>query len=79
METVTDGREWDRERDEARMRAAFVALAGARDSWPAPKHFLDALPPVPKPLALVREVRVDQAALRKNVAQIKARLAEVSR
>lgn len=47
LEAVTDGREWDRQRDEPRLTAAFVTLAKTRDSWPAPKHFIEAIPPVP--------------------------------
>ena len=46
LEAVLDGSEWDEHRDEPRMRAAFVTLAKTRDSWPAPKHFLDAIPAV---------------------------------
>lgn len=42
-----DGREWDRKRDEPRMQAAFVTIAKTRETWPAPKHFIDAIPPVP--------------------------------
>lgn len=50
-EAITTGRSWDRARDTARIRAAFVTLASTRETWPAPRHFLDALP------------RVEQAAL----------------
>jgi len=46
LEAVTIGREWDRERDTPRIRQAFVTLANTREAWPAPKHFLDALPRV---------------------------------
>ena len=75
-EALTAGRVWDADRDRDRIRRAFVTLALTRESWPAPKHFLDALPPAPKPLALVREVRVDPEVLRQNVARLKAKLAE---
>lgn len=51
VEAVTAGRTFDEARDRPRFRAAFVSLAQTRESWPAPKHFLDALP------------RVEQAAL----------------
>ncbi len=51
-EAVTTGRDWDQGRDAPRIRAAFVTLAQTRESWPAPRHFLDALP------------RIEQAAIR---------------
>lgn len=47
LEAVMDGREWDRQRDESRMQAAFVTIAKTRETWPAPKHFIDAIPPIP--------------------------------
>jgi hypothetical protein len=46
LEAVTIGREWEETRDAPRIRQAFVTLANSRESWPAPKHFLDALPRV---------------------------------
>lgn len=55
LEAVTDGREWDRQRDEPRMQAAFVTIAKTRETWPAPKHFIDAIPPVPPAPALSYE------------------------
>ena len=76
IEALTDGRAWDEERDAARVRRAFVTLARTCRRWPAPAEFVDALPPAPTPLALVREVRVDPEVLRQNVARIKAKLAE---
>lgn len=45
-EAITVGREWDEERDAPRIRAAFVSLATTRETWPQPRHFLDALPRV---------------------------------
>lgn len=45
-EALTGGRKWDEARDTPRIRAAFRTLAATRDSWPAPRHFLDALPRV---------------------------------
>lgn len=44
LEAITEGRSWEPARDTPRLRAAFVTLASTRESWPAPKHFLDALP-----------------------------------
>lgn len=43
-EVITTGLEWDQERDAPRIRAAFTTLASTRESWPTPRHFLDALP-----------------------------------
>jgi hypothetical protein len=52
VEAITTGRKFEESRDRARFRAAFVTLAQTRESWPAPRHFLDALP------------RVEQTAIR---------------
>lgn len=43
-EAVATGRVFDRDLDTARIRRAFVTLAGTRTSWPAPLHFIEALP-----------------------------------
>lgn len=45
VETLADRFSWDRERDTARIRRAFVVLAGSRRNWPVPQDFMDALPP----------------------------------
>ena len=70
IESTTIGRSWDKARDAGRIRAAFSTLALTRESWPAPKHFLDALP------------RVEQAAIGYTVkplspAEADARLASI--
>lgn len=44
IDATTAGRQWDQARDTARIRAAFSTLAQTRDQWPAPRHFLDAIP-----------------------------------
>lgn len=46
FEAITDGNAWDQERDAPRFRAAFRTLAKTRETWPAPKHFLEALPSI---------------------------------
>jgi hypothetical protein len=46
LEIITTGRVWDEARDAHRIREAFVTLGLTRESWPAPKHFIEALPPV---------------------------------
>lgn len=72
LEAITTGRQWDRDRDADRIRAAFITLSQTREAWPQPKHFLDALP------------RVEQAAIGYEVkplskAEADARLAEIRR
>jgi hypothetical protein len=71
-EAVTTGREWEQQRDAPRIRQAFVTLATTRETWPAPRHFLDALP------------RIEQRAIGYEVKpvsreQAEARLAEIRR
>ena len=44
VESLSDGRVWDETLDAPRFRKAFVLLARTRTSWPAPTHFLEALP-----------------------------------
>lgn len=44
-EALSNGRVWDRDLDAPRFRSAFVMLARTRTAWPAPIHFVDALPP----------------------------------
>lgn len=44
VEVARQGRSWDEQRDAPRIRQAFVTLASTREQWPAPRHFLDALP-----------------------------------
>jgi hypothetical protein len=39
---------WDQERDQPRIRKAFVTLGANCDRWPAPKNFLDAMPAPPE-------------------------------
>lgn len=55
VEAVTFGRKWVESRDRQRFRAAFITLANTREQWPAPKHFIEAMPAAPAPLALARE------------------------
>jgi hypothetical protein len=46
IEATTTGRVWDQARDASRIRAAFSTLYSTSEKWPAPRHFLDALPRV---------------------------------
>ena len=79
LEAVLDGREWDMGRDESRMRAAFVTLAKTRDSWPAPRHFIDAIPPVPPPPAIGYEAKpASPEVAREHAERIRAMLSNVA-
>ncbi|MFV2030540.1 hypothetical protein [Neisseria sp. S1] len=49
---LAHGREWDETRDVKRFQTAFMVLANETDRWPAPKDFLDKLPPPPERLKL---------------------------
>lgn len=78
VEAVTFGRDWVESRDRQRFRAAFVTLANTREQWPAPKHFIEAMPAAPSPLALVRDRRpADPEVVRKAVEKIAAMLGDV--
>lgn len=78
VEAVTSGRDWVESRDRQRFRAAFVTLANTREQWPAPKHFIEAMPAAPSPLALVRDRRpADPEVVRKAVEKIAAMLGDV--
>lgn len=39
---------WQEDRDRPRIQAAFRNLAANSERWPAPKNFVDALPPLPE-------------------------------
>lgn len=65
---------WDEERDIGRLAVAFFSLARQVDRWPAPKHLLDHLPPVPTVLALGLQRTNISAANRARLAQLSRRL-----
>lgn len=81
IEATTIGRQWDQARDTQRIRSAFSSLALTRESWPAPKHFLDALPRVEQ-AALAHEVRPasreEAAAAMKRIREMLAEKGEDS-
>lgn len=71
VQAVTHDRAFDRGLDAPRFRHAFVTLAATRTTWPAPMHFIEAMP------------RRDQLALTKqhipaDPAKAAAAIAEVS-
>ncbi len=47
VEAITEGRAFDEQRDAPRFKAAFRTLQGRCTSWPAPREFLEAMPPLP--------------------------------
>ena len=51
-EALTDGREWDEQRDTQRVEAAFRTLLRTCRRWPSPSEMLDALPSAPPPPAI---------------------------
>ena len=51
-ETLAASGNYDEALDAGRFHAAFMTLARVRESWPAPKHLLEALPSRPEPLKL---------------------------
>lgn len=53
-EAITEGRQFDQQRDRERFRSAFRTLAATCTQWPAPRQFLEALPPLPKPAEVQR-------------------------
>ena len=56
-------RTWTENRDAPRIQKAFLALA-ARQHWPSPYDFLEALPPIPPTLSLTppRSSRIPPSA-----------------
>lgn len=52
VSALTQNRAWDQMRDAPRFREAFRTMMSSRDSWPAPKDLVEALPPAPQSVAL---------------------------
>jgi hypothetical protein len=46
LEVITTDNVFARERDTSRIQSAFRTLARTRESWPAPRHLIEALPRV---------------------------------
>lgn len=69
-EAVTHERVFDERLDAPRFRAAFSTLARTRTSWPAPLHFLEAMPPREQ-LALTKQpIKADPERAAKYMADI---------
>ncbi len=76
LEAITNGREFEAGRDTPRIRAAFGTLAQTRELWPAPKHFLDALPRVEQ-RAIGYEIKpLSREEANKRMADIRSMLGE---
>ena len=74
IEALTDGRTWDRERDEQRVRRAFVVLSKTVRRWPAPVEFVEALPR-PEQLALAKQpIPADPQRAAAAIAEVTAML-----
>jgi hypothetical protein len=43
---------WQQDRDQPRIQRAFLTIAANSDRWPAPKNFIEALPPILQNLKL---------------------------
>lgn len=72
MEALTDGRQWDADRDANRIRRAFVTLARTRRTWPAPADFLDALPRLEPLRALGSQAGHDPERVQRAIAEATA-------
>lgn len=68
---LAHGREWDETRDVKRFQTAFMVLANECDRWPAPKDFLDKLPPPPEPLKLEHRYQPTAAEKAKGKTALK--------
>lgn len=76
INATTAGRSWDQSRDPPRIRAAFETLAATRETWPAPRHFLEALPAVEQK-AIGYEVKpLSPEAAEARLSEIRRLLAE---
>lgn len=71
VEAIQHNRSWAEGRDASRIRAAFVTLAQTRAQWPAPRHFLEALPEPGAQLRLAgaSERPVDPEWLKRDIAK----------
>lgn len=78
FEAISAGRDWQQERDTPRIRRAFVVLSTTRETWPAPRHFLDALPRMEmRQLAEPDRKPASPEVVAKAMAELRAWIAEV--
>ena len=70
VQAVTHGRAFDRNLDAPRFRNAFVTMAATRTTWPAPLHFIEAMPRRDQ-LALTKQhVPADPAIAAAAIAEV---------
>lgn len=61
MEALTNGREWNQERDTPRIQQAFSTIMRTRKYWPTPADFLECMPRIVNTLdALPRVILTDE-------------------
>ena len=76
-EAITDGRTFDVLVDAPRFRRAFLTLMATRESWPAPKHFIEALPRVEQAAIGYEAKPVSRDEAAKRMAEIRAEFERV--
>lgn len=75
IDAITDGRAWDRDRDQPRVKRAFVVLSKTMRRWPAPVEFLDAMPRPEQQAALTKQhIPADPAKAEAAIAEIRRAL-----
>lgn len=71
IEAITHGRKFERERDEQRVREAFVILSSIIRRWPSPAEFLEAMPRPVAQLALTKQhIPADPERAAAAIAQV---------
>lgn len=73
LEALGEGRSWNQQRDQERIRRGFAVLCRTRTAWPQPQNLLDALPAPTAQQRLTREIR---PASPERVAEAVAELAD---
>lgn len=74
IDALTDGRAWERARDEARVRRAFVVLSKTIRRWPAPVEFVEAMPRPEQPALAKQSIPADPARAAAAIAEIQQAL-----
>lgn len=73
-ESLRHNREWRLQRDMLRIRAAFATLGSTRESFPKPKHLIEALPQDAMALTGPKEAPWDPPELREAMRKCGTRL-----
>lgn len=78
VEAITFSGHWEEARDRPRFRDAFITLANTREQWPAPKHFMEAMPRVRNSLEISYERKpASSDAIRKAAEKVNELLGNV--